>query len=422
MAIFKEVGKFSKSSKRVAFTGALTAITVGGLDFGQTARADFYLHPWSNQHREFKRLDLDTDLINATTASNYDAQGSVFTPAGFEGYQRQEVDLTAAYAFTPHLTLFGRMSWVRAVLSPQTLGSSFGLGDQSIGANYRLFETNKGLSFDVQLQADLPAYNNASAALNNVPYLGDGSSDVTLGAFVEMPLSDSKSSHFSIEAGAGYTYRSADFSAALPWSMALSYESQTGWSIGAGAFGVRSLTSDPRGAVAGPYTTIGAGGSYMVNAINPSFLSAKVEAGYQLSEKFQVHLMGAKTLWGNNSPNSLTMAAGAQYRLNFAKVKGSDRGRNEASNKGFVPYTFEARVVRTNDQLHLVKIDKGSNDGVLVGQEMDIFSVKRDGSIAEPVARAEVVSVKTKEAALKVKEYFREIWIEERFIVKRPLN
>ena len=92
------------------------------------------------------------------------------------------------------------------------------------------------------------------------------------------------------------------------------------------------------------------------------------------------------------------------------------------ANQGIQDYSLEATVTKANDRLNLVKIDKGSIDGVEKGQVFDIFSVRSDGRAAEAVARAQVTSVKSDEAALTIIEYFKEKNINEGFIAKRLFN
>jgi len=58
---------------------------------------------------------------------------------------------------------------------------------------------------------------------------------------------------------------------------------------------------------------------------------------------------------------------------------------------------------------------------VATGQIFDVFAVKPNGETGETIARAQVSAVKLSEASLIILEYFREVWIEEGFVVKRPL-
>ena len=56
------------------------------------------------------------------------------------------------------------------------------------------------------------------------------------------------------------------------------------------------------------------------------------------------------------------------------------------------------------------------------GQVFDIFHGPPDGRAVEAVARAQVTSVKSDEAALTIIEYFKEQNINEGFIAKRLLQ
>lgn len=91
-------------------------------------------------------------------------------------------------------------------------------------------------------------------------------------------------------------------------------------------------------------------------------------------------------------------------------------------NQGFIKYEFQAAVTKVNDQAHMLKIDKGYAQGVKQGQIFDIFSVEKSGVADEAIARGTVSHVKESEAALKIDEYFREVWIEEGYIAKRPIQ
>ena len=93
----------------------------------------------------------------------------------------------------------------------------------------------------------------------------------------------------------------------------------------------------------------------------------------------------------------------------------------EASNAGFLNYNLEAKVLRISDRLNLLKIDKGKENGVIVGDVFDIFQ-KNAAEQEEAVARARVSHLKDQEAALKIVEYYRETWIEEGSIVKRLID
>ncbi|HUP55858.1 MAG TPA: hypothetical protein VM598_00285, partial [Bdellovibrionota bacterium] len=93
-----------------------------------------------------------------------------------------------------------------------------------------------------------------------------------------------------------------------------------------------------------------------------------------------------------------------------------------AANRGFVNYSIEGRVMRVSDRRGQIRIDRGSQDGVEVGQVFDIFVTKPDGTTGEGVARCKVSSVKPEESTLSIVEYFREIWIDEGFVARRLIQ
>ncbi|MGK5086093.1 hypothetical protein WDW86_00910 [Bdellovibrionota bacterium FG-2] len=395
------------------------------------AKADFFLHHWENQRETADSFRLSADFSYYSTHADYDAAGTQLLPAGLTNYSRINSDVSARYGFTDRVSAYGRMSWARIELQHATRpGSSFGFTDQSLGTTIKVFQKGRGSTleprFDLQFQVDVPLYNNTVSETNLLPYLGDGSVDFTAGAFMVLPLWQKKGKEITSTLGGAYTYRSANFSAAIPWSWTLRYNTPTqGFFTAAGFNGLQSLKTDPNALhVSGTSGSIGSGGSFITNAVNPSLLTVFAQAGFRLSPKLAVTIAGDQSLWGQASPVGLNLLVGLQARLGGPDPKDpsylapKDYGK---SNQGFVNYTLTAKVIRSNDRMNLLKIDKGSSEGVEVGQTFDIFKVKTDGSVDEAVARARVTHVRADESALSVDEYFKEVWIDEGFIAKRPI-
>ena len=423
------------SSSRLADLLPIAAAVAPFFASPTTAHADFYLHFWENQHRPSQDFQLLPEVSLFSSSQNYDLAGAQGAPVDFLGYTRIQTDVTVSYGASPRLTVWGRAGWANIDVDHTTLGGkSFGLTDQSLGAVFRLFESGgakpgpidrEGVSLDFQGQVDLPAYSNNSAATNGVPFHGDGSIDMTGGVFLNVPFARTKASYWMANGGAGFTYRTGGFSQAVPWSVMVRYgRTVDGLTFSAGAFGLQSLNTDVTHLTAP--SAEAAGGSNMVNAINPSLLTARVQVGYQFNPQLGVQLTAFQSVSGINAPVTRSYLVGLIYHLeqahssgNPSRMSGPEYGR---SNQGLVTYTFDAKVLKSNDRLNLVKIDKGSQDGVSVGQIFDIFSVKKDGSIIEAVARAKCQSVSGGEAVLNVVEYFKEVWIEEGFIVKKPVQ
>lgn len=413
-------------SRKLKAFGSLTCVLAG---LGpQAAFADFYLHRWENQNQSKGVLSLEPEVGFFSTGNNFDFDSTRFIPAGFAGYSRIQSTVTAAYGFHPYLTFFGRAGWARIQVEQSSgTGLVYGLTDQTLGLNSRVIHS-PGFQLDLQFQTDLPAYNNNSAATLNTPYLGDGSVDFTGGAFAVIPIgSESRNNRWSTTVGAGYTWRSAGFSQQIPWSVAIRYQPlEDGFFFRAGVAGTWTLGTDPRPISSTGTAGSGAGGSYMVNAINPSLLAPFGRVGYQLARQVGFYASTSYGVWGTNSPQGLGVMIGMQARWGD-EVKGlrpSQQSPREygKANQGFVSYSFEARVIQSSERLGQIKINRGLQEGVALGQVFDIFLVTPDGTVGEAVARARCVSANSGDAVLSVTEFYKEVWIEEGFIVKRPLR
>jgi hypothetical protein len=397
------------------------------------ARGDFFIHFWEPHFERAKGLTLLPEIHNYSASGNFDAEGVRYVPSGSGTYTRLETDVLASYGLTPKLTAYGRVSWAKVTVdNPSFGGDAFGLTDQTLGISFHAWEAgSEGMPvrLDLQAQADLPAYSTSSSVRNDIPTLGAGTTDLSAGAFVTALFSKTLRGAWWFAGGAGYTHRTNELSAAMPWSLSVRYEPNvSGLSLGASALGLQSLKTDPRGQATyvPPNPTVGDGGIFFVDTVNPSYAAVRGEGAYQFSPRISILGTITKMFWGRAVPSSLDIAFGMRMhwdpdtrRRDPVKQSPVQYGK---SNQGFVDYAFEARVTRVSDKLGQLKIDKGEQDGVEVGNLLDVFKVKPNGEVGEAIARAKVLSVESHEASLTVVEYFKEVWIEEGFMAKRPLQ
>jgi hypothetical protein len=421
---------------------SLAVITAAGLFTASAARADFYLHQWEDQYQPLGSGYFDGEFTYYSTTENFDPDGNKFLPTGLQSYKRYEGDALASYGLFDKFSIYGRLAYGEVSLAASShAGSSYGLMDQSVGGTYHLYQKapTKGqthtVSVDAQAQVDFPGYSNTSADTSSIPYLGDGTIDVTVGAFVSVPIQQTAVGFWTFRAGAGYTYRTNSYSSAIPWNLTLKFERyKAGFIVNGSVFGIQSLKTDSRGITVSGQSDLnnlspGTGGSFMSSAINPSLVDIRAQVGYQFDGGNSVTVAFDQPIWGEDSPYGTAVSFGFQTHFGEnANSQGTGRHRRNQgeeytkSNAGFQNYALDAKVLRSNDRLNLVKIDKGSNDGVAVGEIFDVFSVSTDGTVNEAIARCEVVSVKSDEAALSVTEYFKEVWIDEGFIAKRLIQ
>ena len=392
--------------------------------FPSQSQADFVLHHWEDHYEPSHGIALEGNLLYYSSTQNFDATGNAVTPAGISSatlsdYYRLGVDVLGQFGLFDHFSLFGRVSWARFQVDDSAASStSYGLADQTVGGDYRVLDL-PAITMDLQIQADLPAYSNSTDQASNSPFQGDGSVDLSFGGFLSLPLSQTRTRLFSLLGGLGYTVRSSHYSAAVPWDITASYAPKpatTGFLVAASALGSMSMKTDsstPSLQYNGFLT--GSGGSFITNAVNPSLVVLSGQVGYQLASGNQILAALERSVWGQDSPIGINAIFG--FRMNLGGPE-SDASHGQ-SDRGLEEYTLDSKVVRANDRLNLVKIDKGSDDGVAVGQVFDVFSVNEEGSIEGAVARCRVTSVKSDEAALAIIEYFKEVWINPGFVAKR---
>ena len=92
------------------------------------------------------------------------------------------------------------------------------------------------------------------------------------------------------------------------------------------------------------------------------------------------------------------------------------------SNQGYVDYSLDAKVIKTNDRLNVILIDKGTNDGVEMGDTFDVFADSKDPAGGAAIARGTVVRVNATQTVVKITEYFQEVYIDAGATARRPVK
>jgi len=398
------------------------------------AGASFEDFQWLPRSVGVRELRLNPQADYRFSRQNFNESGQAVAVTDLNDVTRVGSQVWASYGLNSSLSLYGKLGWSHFQVDHTTLnlsGSIFGFSEQTLGVNYRIPLEKASLTrsfaqtaIEIQLQADVPAYSNTTSVNAGIPFLGDGSSDLTGGVFFRMPFGSNQSDFWTLDLGTGLSWRSNGFSMGVPALIQVERISeQSGWVGKASVQGNFALGTDSNSL---PTSQNGAGGSYMVNAVNPTRIQAEAQLGYRFGPAVAVQLFGRAPVWGIQSAQTWT--AGLNFEANFGRHTGPRRPENQSpseygkGNQGFVPYTLEGKVLKTNDRLNLVKIDKGLQDGVTKGQVFDIFTVRDGGQAGETIARGQVTSALDDQAVLTVIEYFREIWIEEGFIVKKPLQ
>lgn len=397
------------------------------------ASAHLLLQPRENRTGSHSGLQIEPRIGMFSTGSNFSEEGGLTSISSGAKVSRTLIDLNLVYGISDHLFLFGRASLLSANQTGSTTArqSGFGLGDQLVGVAWRLLSSAEGLGVNLQAEARLPAYSNVNARSAGRLYLGDGSTDLIAGAYLEIPAGFIGWSDSYFELGGAYAQRSSGFSSALPLSLLFRRDpAYGGLVIDAGFRAQLSLNSDLASQDAIKLADVlldrlqGSLGSDLINGINSSWLAAHLRIGHNSGSGKTFYLSSDLPVSGSAVASGILVSGGVVLDLQHHGGVDPSRNSSESSRprkpknplRGFQSYDLEGKVSTYNDQLYLVKIDRGSSDSVEKGQLFDIFSGK------EVLARAKVTQVRDEEAVLTVIEYFQDQWIEAGFMARRLLK
>jgi len=362
------------------------------------ARANPIVQPWQNQSLAHEGLLLGPRISFYHTSANFDENSRSLVLPHSASLTQFYFDFNANYALPEDWFVFGRLS----VLSSKTTGFS----DQLLGVAHHL--VTHGFNLSLQFDAVLPA--------SQDPHLGDPSVDLTAGTFAELPLT----ARWRIEAGAGYTYRTKAYSAAIPYSLMIKRTpTQKGFLFSAGVRGQCSLNTDPTDRATEAAAQLrDADGSAILGAVNPAWTLAQVQFGFRTSEDAALYALVAAPLMGTNTASGLQLSLGMQFHLGTRREALSPSGAAVSEQSQSVLNSSAPQVTGVNDALYLIRINRGANAGIEKGQLFDI--IQRDSSI--PMGRARVTDVKDDEAVLNMVEFYKDQGIEKGFVVRRAIE
>jgi hypothetical protein len=331
-------------------------------------------------------------------------------------------NLHLSYGIIENLTVFSNLEYINNYIenSQLSLQNAGGPGDAEVGIRVGSKDIPVRLFADLSVQ--LPMYSRLSAAdwakmtLKSTAPQGTGVMELKAFGTLEFPVTPT----FFLGATAGYTKRGNAFSDLFNYAAYIKYEKPRGLFAKLGVLGATSIFEDKyTGRVVDDRAATVLGGSFMYNSINPSFIKADALLGTYITEDSFVSVGGQYEVSGKNiSQGPLGLVA---VGVNFGG-KSKDSGYTH-SNKGFQQYYFAAQVVQVNSGLNLVLIDKGRSDGVVLDEYLDLFEPDQsDGSFGETIARAKVTEVGPTRSKLKVLEFYKETFLEEGIVVRRPVR
>ncbi len=431
----------------VMMTFAVTALTLCDAHSAPLMR-------WENRRENAGAFRVVPELTYMSTNQNFDETGKKLKAEGTDvddsgntstqelsSYTRTQIDLLGVYGYSPDLTAFARISLASSTFETVSQeataaieglqGSAAGLGDQAIGANYRIMEFGKDAgkrpgSVDFQVQIDFPLYNTDANRKEQKPLQGDGTIDFTIGPFVTYPITQGPGNRWYLIGGLGYTARTKSYSAILPYQLsAAMLPEREGFMVRAGIYGNQAMTSDKEGEIklAEGSTTRDAGGSLIVDALNSSYLALRGIVGYQSAGATQYYAGITYMMMGKSTAALTALHVGAQFRWAKAQAAssgGATRGAVAAgkTRAAQLRYDLQASVRIAKPQLKVVQIDRGAADGVAAGQTFDFYRKNEQGGYTM-VARGTVEKVGSKAANVRIQNYYEQTWIQQGFVARR---
>ncbi len=414
----------------------LLCLLIAGLTAGSAHATSPFR--FDNRRENANSWRLLPEISDLSSTENYDQTGAKSAVTNLNSYKKTQLDLTLIYGLTPKLSLFGRLSMASISFETTTLtGSGSGLTEQGLGMNYRLWEAASGpgarpKAIDGQFSVDIPLYDNVGSRSSTPrqPLRGDGSLDLTAGAFGTFPLNQGLGQRLYLIAGLGLTLRGSSYSKAIPYQIQIAgLPEKSGILYRAGFFGFKSMASDPAtGTAISPQAETGiagkpdsqdAGGSLIVDALNSSYMHLRATIGYQWGAGDQIFATYLMPMSGTSTAVVKGIIVGAQFRFPAGKESSAASQNSARPPAGKLAYDLEGRVKQANDKLNLIKIDKGEANGVQKGQIFDIYRTGPNGLAADLVARGVVTGVSSTESIVNLRQYKKEVWVQAGFIARR---
>jgi hypothetical protein len=413
----------------LAWAIVITASLAAPLAFAATAPE----LPLSTDALDTGELKVGLGGSYLSTTSNFDRFGNRQSlPGSAPSFRSIQGDLFLQYGATSDLTALLNVPYVSNAATGPAVGATgavngltaTGAGDLTGGLRFQTSVTPVRTSFDATVQ--YPLYGRLQRddwarlkPAGPVP-IGTGVTELSLFGRISYPLGDD----LALAGGAGFTARTGGFSNLLPYEAFLKYEEKRGLFARVGVRGFATISDDEfanfdQTALPNERQTAAEAGSQLFNAINPSRVAASLAVGAYFGRSVFISGGAELPLMGKDVP----------VQPLFTAVLGFDFGGKDAapkyrhSNRGFQEYYLTSRVVRVNNQLRQILIDKGSGDMIKKGELLDMFEPDgKDGTFGDTVARGRVIEVGPTKSKIQLLEYFKEEPAQEGFVVRRPVR
>lgn len=412
-------------------------LVILGLFLGSTAscrlpsaQAHSFSPPfWQFQtHTSFHRPNLPTWFQMTWEGQFFSAQslldhtGQTISSPDWTSYQQRGLGLWMSTEKASPLTFYGHVHhrWIQ-IYSQALSGTAAYWDTQSLGVSWNILTPFSPHPSSIRPQPWLKGLFQGDLTVFQLKPQGvmpDRNTQWTLACFGAWPLWSNPPSGLWAGGGLGYQMQSASQSSHLPGSLFLEWKLENAW-FRLGAGGQFSLLTE-----ASPFPQASEG-LLQQGFPRARWIDLAMQAGYLLSkaQTFTVHweqpVTGTSFIKGSDIRLSLSWALFSPSPLS---TPARERESYSRTNQGFAHYSLSAKILEVQDTLHLVKIDQGSEEGLLPGDRLDLFELNAHGDAQKAMARCRVLDTKPQEAVLEVLEYYQGTHIEPGFIAKKWLG
>jgi hypothetical protein len=382
----------------------------------------FYILGEGNAH-------FSVDSFYFHTKENYDNEGQVSQPPAMDHVRYGNLRLHGAFGFSPRVSIFAQAD-ARALFMMNSAGSNvsddenYGFGDAFLGFRWMLYRSSptdkvypsEWSPHTLLLLAEgswlFPMY---AQGKPGKPPLGDQSNDFTSIIRGVWYASD----WLGLAANAGYLYRTAGYSALIPWGLRADFNflRKLNWRFWIDFQAQESTLHD--GVVLNPDQPDPIqSGSLLFKSDSPTLRAVTLGTAILLGKEIEVAAGGFFTASGINTAKGFGGALGLAWRpYQVPELKYEDFRREQLRKLENEPkvyrqhrvlrYGLKATVIRVSNQGNFFQIAYGSKNGIKAGDYFQVFSTESyDQADRQPLALARVQVVRGEDSFLRVDQRY----------------
>ncbi|MGE3263373.1 MAG: hypothetical protein AB7K68_16460 [Bacteriovoracia bacterium] len=365
------------------------------------------------------------------TKENYDKAGQVVSPPNLEHVRYTNARFHVGYGFAPKVSLFAQFDArglfvVNSNASNVSDADNYGLGDVMLGMRWLLYRSRvsdrvyptewapNSWMLVAEGTWNFPLYDQA---MQGKPPLGEQSNDFTgLGR-----LAWYANDWLALSGSLGYTYRTAGYSAALPWNIRadVSLTNQSGMRFWADMQSWEGFTKSPYNTNPTQLDAF-ADGSLLFKSDSPTLRTVTLGTGFLLSKQWEMVAGGIFTTSGVAAAKGVGGGLGLVWRpYQVPEIRYEEYRKQQIAKlqqeperykkKPVLHYGASATIIKVSGQGNFFKIAIGSAEGLKAGDNFQIFPQDQlDGEPRKPIAISRIVVARPNESFLRVEQKLNE--------------